>query len=225
MTGLVVALVLAGACAEKPTKGDPRSVGSPSHGRLEGAVALVDSATIRTLPKRHKERCLNFAVPRLIAALENAAAAIQKPPLGVGDLSRAQGGPIHPISNSHQAGRDVDLAFYVLDAQGRPVASDDLISFGDDGVERDGKRRIDLERTWKLVAALLGDPSIEVRWMFVSEGVRALLLAEAKRAGASKALLARAGEALHQPSDAPPHDDHLHLRIRCSAAEAKDGCR
>lgn len=224
---LVLAIVLAGAswCGEKPTADAPRSVGGPSNGKLVGGVALEDSATVRTLPRRHRDRCLHFGVPRLVKALEKAGAEIQRPPLGVGDLSRAQGGPIHPISKSHQAGRDVDLAFYLLDAQGKPVAADDLVHFDDDGRERDGTRRFDVGRNWRLVAALLSDPTIDVRWLFVSAGLKALLLAEGKRAGAGKGLLAQAEAALHQPSDAPPHDDHFHLRIRCTPAEAKDGCR
>lgn len=227
MTGLVLAALLTGSswCGEKPTADAPRSVGGPSNGKLLGGVALADSATVRTLPRRHKERCLNFGVPRLVQALEKAGAAVQKPALGVGDLSRAQGGPIHPISKSHQAGRDVDLAFYVLDAKGQSIAADDLVHFDDEGRERDGTRRFDVARNWKLVEALLMDASIDVRWLFVSEGLKGLLIAHAKRAGAGKGLLAKADAALHQPSDAPPHDDHFHLRIRCTAAEAKDGCR
>ena len=29
---------------------------------------------------------------------------------------------------------------------------------------------------------------------------------------------------LHQPSDAPPHDDHFHVRIRCTQGERDEGC-
>ena len=36
--------------------------------------------------------------------------------------------------------------------------------------------------------------------------------------------ISRASEVLHQPSDAPPHDDHFHLRIRCTADERKADC-
>lgn len=222
----VLALVLAGWCGEQPTPDKAaRSVGAPSNGKLLGGVALRDSATVRVLPKRHQARCLNFGTPRLVAALEKAGAAVKGPPLGVGDLSRAQGGPIHPISRSHQAGRDVDLAFYLLDAKGQPEAADDLVHFDGDGRERGGARRFDVARNWRLVEALLSDATIDVRWMFVSEGLRTLLLAEGKRAGAGKAVLEKAAAVLHQPSDAPPHDDHLHLRIRCTEAEAAAGCR
>ena len=210
---MVLFLVLAASfCAETPTKAPSRSVGRASKGSLEGGVAITESETLRVLPRRHKARCLNYGTERLVRALERAAAAVGGGPLGVGDLSRARGGSIAPLSSSHQSGRDADLAFYALDG-----ALDDLA--------RLEPARLDVARQWRLVVALLEDPSIEVRWMFVSDDIRSALLAEGRRQRAPKALLERAGAVLHQPSDAPPHDDHLHLRIACSAEETAAGCR
>ncbi len=210
---MVVALILAVSfCGETPTKAPSRSVGRASKGSLEGGVALTESESLRVLPKRHKARCLTFGTDRLVRALERAAAKVEGQPLGVGDLSRARGGSIAPLSHSHQSGRDADLAYYA-----RGGALDDL--------KRLEPEEIDLKRQWQLVAALLEDPSIEVRWMFVSEAIRSALLAEGARQKASAATLAKAGGVLHQPSDAPPHDDHLHLRVVCTAAEAAAGCR
>ena len=144
------------------------------------------------------------------------------PPLGVGNLSRARGGSIAPYSRSHQSGRDADLAFYRLDRRGRPVAAEDLDAFDDRG-RGPGGTTFDAVRGFTLVEALVTDPVIDVRWIFVSRPLRALLLAEGRRRGAPEAVLRRAAAVLHQPSDAPPHADHFHLRIRCAAGER--GCR
>ncbi|MFT3843137.1 MAG: penicillin-insensitive murein endopeptidase [Myxococcaceae bacterium] len=214
-------------CDEKPSEGPSRSVGSPAHGQLEGGVPLTESGAVRVLPKRHARRCLSYGTDRLVHAIENAAQAVAKAQpggaaLGVGDIARARGGAILAYTHSHQAGRDADLAFYLLDGAGKPVAAEDLVKLDDDG--RAGELRLDVPRTWALVRALLEDRSIEVRWLFVSQALRSLLLAEGERTHAPKELLERAGEVLHQPADAPPHDDHLHLRIRCTAAEREGGC-
>jgi penicillin-insensitive murein endopeptidase len=214
-------------CDERPTRAEPRSVGRAAHGAVEGAVALHDSASARILPKRHRERCLNWGVPRLVLALVHAGEAVQarfpgSPPLGVGNLGRARGGRIE-FSHSHQAGRDVDLAFYAVDATGAPVAAEDLEHFDAQG--RSGALRFDVRRTWALVQALVNDDTIDLKWLFISSPLRTLVLEEAERSHAARATIARAEELLHQPSDAPPHDDHLHVRIRCTSAERRGGCR
>lgn len=230
MTSWLVFIALAGSptfCDEQPTKGSSRSVGRPSKGSVEGAVSLADSAAVVVLPARHKARCLTWAVPRLVKALERAGATVQDrvpgaPPLGVGDLGRAKGGSLVPYSKSHQAGRDVDLAFYFTNANG-PVAPDDLLRV-DEALHAPHGLTFDTARTWALVAALLEDDSIDVRWLFVAEFLKTELLRFARTTKAPKALLERAERVLHQPSDAPPHDNHLHLRIRCTTEERERGC-
>lgn len=214
-------------CGETPTKGIARSVGKPAAGSIIGAERL-SSEVVDVLPERHAKRCLDWGVPRLLQALDRAsrsviATAAKSPHLRIGDISRAKGGPILAYSHSHQAGRDVDLAFYALESNGEPADVRDLTRFRDDGTGPGGTR-FDARRNWLLVQALLEDPTIDVQWIFVSKGLRSLLLDEARRQKASKSLRERAEEILHQPSDAPPHDDHLHLRIRCTAGERAQGC-
>lgn len=116
------AAVLLLALGAEPT-GTPASRGAHSKGWVDGAVALTETAAVRVLPKRHRERCLGWATPRLISALERAGREVQRavpgsPALGVGNLGRARGGSLSPYSKSHQAGRDGDLAFYARDARG-----------------------------------------------------------------------------------------------------------
>lgn len=233
MTSLLALLVLAADptfCAEKPTAAASASHGRPSRGSVDGAVALPESAAVRVLPKRHKDRCLSWGTARLVDAIAAAGDAVRaavpgSPPLGVGNIGRPRGGSLAPYSHSHQAGRDADLAFYATDADGQPVPADDLEHFGSDLRSRESAHRFDVRRNWALAAALLSNPDIDVKWLFVSNELKTALLAEGRRQHAGAALLERASEVLHQPSDAPPHDDHFHLRIRCTAAERKVDCR
>jgi len=219
-------------CNESPAHGPPASLGRPSSGALLGGARLEPDAHLRVLP-RQARRCLDWSTPRLVEAIKRAADALARadprsPPLGVGDLSRARGGAIREYSRSHQSGRDADLAFFQLDASGNPVAAEELVRFGKSlaGVTSDGRvRAFDVARTWRFVRALLSDSAIHVRWLFVSDALRAALLAEARRESAPGTILALAAKALHQPSDAPPHDDHLHVRIACEREEIALGCR
>lgn len=206
-------------CDEQPTKGASTSVGSPSNGRVEGAWKFEDTEHARVMPVRHKERCLSWGTKRLVQAVQRASKRVATEhsggfPLGVGNIGRAKGGPIRDYSQSHQAGRDVDLAFYL---EGK--AADDLVKVEDD------LKGLDVARTWALARALLEDSSIDVKWMFVSPAIKRALLDEAARTNAPAPIVKQAREVLHQPSDAPAHDDHLHLRIRCTAVETRGGCR
>jgi len=219
-------------CAEQPKAAPPASLGRPSHGALAGARRLVADASVRLL-ERQAARCLVWSTPRLIDAIHRAGARVaaalpNSPPLGVGDLSRAQGGPIHAYSQSHQSGRDADLAFYQLDANGSPATAEDFVRFDARGRGQTGAgepRQFDVPRNWALVKSLLEDPAIHLRWLFVSAPLRASLLAHARAQREPAQLLARASELLHQPSDAPPHDDHLHVRITCEPSERAVGCK
>lgn len=217
-------------CGEEPVSpGQSLSIGRSSEGKILGAQALETRETIRTLPRRHVRRCLNWGTPRLVAALQRAADAVRQsspdaPPLGVGDISRARGGPIRPYSRSHQSGRDADLAFYQLDDKGQPVPAEDLLSFDARGHADNGKRRFDARRNWLLVRALLEDKEVDVQWMFISRPLRQALLEEARKLKEPARLLDQAERVLHQPTDSRPHDDHFHLRIRCTPEERSAGC-
>jgi hypothetical protein len=82
--------------------------------------------------------------------------------------------------------------------------------------------RLDTDRAWRVVRALLQDPGIEVQWIFVQRDLAAAILREA---GASDpALAARAEVIVRQPSDSEPHDDHLHVRAFCDPGDRALGC-
>jgi penicillin-insensitive murein endopeptidase len=147
--------------------------------------------------------------------------------LSVGDISIRGGGPLAPHF-SHRSGRDADLLFYVSTLDGAPVQSPGFVHFDPDGLawDPDHKRylRLDVEREWLLVEALLTDPDARIQWLFVSRVVEALLLEWARAKGVDYALWARAEEVMLQPNPGGVHDDHLHVRTACSAAEITQGC-
>ncbi|MBZ0116756.1 MAG: penicillin-insensitive murein endopeptidase, partial [Sandaracinaceae bacterium] len=141
-------------------------------------------------------------------------------------------GPI-PHHGSHRVGRDADVLFYLLDREGRPIAPvgafldprgrgydfKDLAVPGDDVLVR-----LDAPRTWRFVQALLEGPhGGEVQRIFVAEHLRTLLLQQAERARAPRAVRDRFAEITCQPGY--PHDDHFHVRFFCSAQDIGRGCQ
>src|SRR5262249_46169576 len=135
-----------------------------------------------------------------------------------------RGGP-SAWHKSHQTGRDGDVLFFATGADGGPAPPPSAMArFGDDGLASDG-RRFDVARNWLLVRALLDDPAVEVQFLFISTGLRQMLLDHAVALGEPADLVERAAAVLLQPGDAPPHDDHLHVRIYCPASDRTLGCR
>ncbi len=222
----------------------------PKVGRLTGQGSLAIGTTrdgfvvgCRPFPlegphhrvlKVQAQRGTNCGTDELVEALLRVAEAVAKrfpgAILPVGNLSRFGGGDI-PWSISHNAGRDVDIGFYLVGPDGRQVLPDDFVRLDRSGrgEARVGDEvvpvRLDVARQWHLVRTLLTDPEIEVQWLFVSRPIREALLEHAKRRGEPEALVARASEALAQPRRALPHDDHLHLRIYCSEDDLLEGCQ
>jgi penicillin-insensitive murein endopeptidase len=123
---------------------------------------------------------------------------------------------------------DADLLFYVSSLDGAPVRSPGFIHVGADGLARsdgDGRwLRLDVEREWLLIKALVEDPQARVEWIFVSDVVKAQLLQWARARGESVETLFRANGVMAQPSRGGVHDDHIHVRTACSPDEAVAGC-
>src|SRR5215471_15293134 len=207
------------------------SVGSPAHGTLSASTELPTSGTgFRWYnPMGH-----HYGVPRLVKAVEQAAAEVarERPggvPLFVGDLSKRLGGQI-PGHRSHRTGRDVDLLFYVETPSGEPVKSPGFVKFGSDGLafiqgEHGGYYvRLDVPREWALIRTLLLLPEANVQWLFISAPLEAIITEYARARGEDSELIWRAESVMLQPADSLPHDDHLHLRTACTPDEAVGGC-
>lgn len=240
MIPVLVAALAATAAASSPTAeehpwlpGDEPtsvSVGSPQAGHLVRGVRLPqEHPALRQLPTQ-AARGLDWGTDVTVRALIRAAEAVAQEFPGsvtwLGNLSRQGGGDI-PWSSSHNSGRDADVAFHMLDPQGRPATRGDLVQFDEHGWAFDsiGALQFDVARNWVLVRRLLTDPESKPQYLFISDPLKALLLAEADRRKAPRTVIADARRILRQPGGKPPHDDHLHLRIHCTRADLSHGCR
>jgi len=199
---------------EKLPKG-PQSVGAPNGGKLARGEKLTSNRSIEVRGGGHA-----WGTPELVQVLKRSAAKVRKKHKGsvlfVGDLSAKRGGPLFG-HNSHQSGRDADVGFYMKHDDGKQVNPHRFVPFGGDGRARDGAIvRFDDERNWAFVEALLTDPKVEVRYLFVSMGLRKRLLTYAsQKKKVSPELYTKAAAALMSPSDIDVHDDHFHVRIAC----------
>lgn len=228
MRTVVVAAVLGwlGACAPAVPAGRSVSVGTSSRGFIRAAVPLP--------PTGHGYRFVRdpaaaFGTARMVAFLQRVARAVKDragpgPDVRIGDLSLQGGGRIDG-HGSHRAGRDADLLYFARGATGQ-LADVGAMAFDRFGRgQLDGAQyRFDTARNWALVRAMLTDPEVEVQWIFCSHGLKVLLLEEALAQGEDLELVRRAAWILHRPGNARPHDDHLHVRIFCTAEERALGC-
>jgi penicillin-insensitive murein DD-endopeptidase len=229
---LIFAALLAG-CWTAPTPIVPHAGGStglPHAGVLTGGAKLAQQGPGF---RRFRKDDIRWGNPRLVRAIERAAAAVvaarpDSPPLIVADLSAEPGGQI-ARHRSHRTGRDADLLFYVVAPDGRPIVNTGFHRFGKDGIAAvDDDRtfvRIDVDRTWLLVKSLVSDDEAQIQWLFVARWLEAMLVEHALARGEADEIVARAQKVLHQPSDSFAHDDHIHARIACTADEAVRGCR
>jgi len=225
--------LLVSGCFSTPTPLAPGlrgTVGVPNRGVLTESEELPvrGPGFVRYRPQSSHY----FGSPRLVRALQSAAKSVAErapggAPLSIGDLSAKTGGRI-PGHDSHRSGRDVDLLFMVTTPAGASVPSPGFVRFEGDGLARvDGTSdyvRIDIDREWLLLRALLTSPEIGVQFMFVCHEIEALLIDHARALGEPDALVWQAETVMLEPSDSLRHDDHVHLRIACSPDEGVTGC-
>lgn len=203
------------------------SVGTVSRGYLNAPEQLPLRGDNFRIYRKGDRR---FGTPELVGMIHRVADRVADAHPGsvllVGDLSGSRGGFISE-RRSHRSGRDVDLAYFLSDPKGRRIAGVPLVRLDLLGVGLRGKRpiRFDAKRNWAVVDALLTDPQAEVQWIFVSRGLKALLLKWSLTHGRDVSLIQRAAEVLHQPSDSASHDDHFHVRIYCPRGAAGYLCQ
>ncbi len=205
------------------------SVAWTAGGSLEDGLPLPEKGAAYRLLPMVRERGTHYATEDVAGLVDRAsrrvAAAFPRSVLHVGNVSRKNGGPI-AWSVSHQAGRDVDLAFYARQGRKPVNALSQLVVYDRRGRARGagGRLEFDVARNWALVVALLEDPLAQVQWIFVSDPLRRLLIDHARKAGAAAATIARAEAVLRQPSGSGAHNDHFHVRIYCSCEDLLLGC-
>ena len=162
----------------------------------------------------------------LLCAAKQVAREWKGQRLGIGNLSRQGGGPL-PWSVSHHNGRDGDLAFYARTPTGAPAVPEHLYHFGRnlDADDSPTPMRFDVGANWSLVKALLTCPNRpDIQHLFMASWLRDAVLAHARQKKEPKELIALAANVVAQPHGALPHDDHLHIRIGCTADDQTEGC-
>lgn len=209
------------------------SVRGPNDGELRGGVPFpMVGPGLRFNPLRSGNA--RYGTVEMVQALVRAAMSVHRELPGselvVNDLGLRRGGPIAHHA-SHQAGRDVDVLFYVTDRQGNVLtgvgAPLDPAGEGTDfknlaDPTDDVPLRMDVLRSWRFVEHLLLDPNATVQRIFLAEHLRTILLEHARRVNASPQAIARFEESTCQPQY--PHDDHFHFRFFCSAEDIRRGC-
>jgi len=200
------------------------SMGRPHRGLLRRGVRLDDTTNL--LVKENSEEA-RYGTAELVRMLYEAADAVASAYPGsrllVGDLSQRGGGRRRPHV-SHRTGRDADVGFYVRDEAGSRVRVPVFFGMSRSGWGRHDtvRYRFDVARNWTLLAALLTSAQAEVQQVFVANGLRRLLLREARAQGASEDLYARARTIVRQPSYGKPHRTHFHVRIYCPSDDVPE---
>lgn len=207
------------------------SVGSVSAGYIVNGRELPASGTDHAILEEHRRRATQFGTDELVDALLTAgadvAALFPGSILGVGNISRGGGGKI-PWSISHNAGRDADLAFYLLDSSGLQVVLPTLLKLSapEGTVEHEGRTlTFDPARNWNMLASLLGNPNVDLQYAFCADFLVKRMFEYARQHGVSGRRIDELRGLVRQPRGTLPHDDHIHIRIRCSAEDQLEGCR
>lgn len=228
-----LALALVGGalgCSHTPSPLTPLyngSVGLPHKGVLASGAELEASNSLRFL----RENDRRYGLPRFVSAIQGAADRVARERPGgiltVGDLSAESGGVLLPHL-SHRNGRDADLLLFMTTLEGAPVASPGFIHVREDGLAWDDKNhrflRLDVERQWLLLKALLEDETANIQFVFCSKTLRLRLAEWAIARGETYDLVYRAMTVLVQPHPGGEHDDHFHVRTACTDDEVDQGC-
>lgn len=199
-----------------PSAAISRSVGSPNRGRVEHAVAMPEGRGWQLRPWRHRAYGTQELVAYLAAVLfEFSVTYPDAAPVLIGDIGNRRGGRAPP-HRSHQSGRDVDIGYVVPqdpDKNGR--------------WSRVKLSEFDAERNWTLMRMLIASGVVD--HIFVDGRIQKPLLEAAKAElppedlGRYFAIAAqgRRAQAAAYISHWKGHDDHMHIRFRCSEVDVR----
>ncbi|HVI02886.1 MAG TPA: penicillin-insensitive murein endopeptidase [Enhygromyxa sp.] len=193
-----------------------RSVGFPGDGSIEGAMPMVDGPGRILKHTPWKGWATTTTVATLDVILREWERRFPKrQPILVGNMSARSGGRLKPHS-SHQSGRDVDLSYPQIwdrkeELNWRTMTASNL----------------DRDLTWSLLELLRESGAVEV--ILIDTKIQKLLYEYAleTRRYDEKQLenwmqypgSARAEKPLIQ--HVPGHEDHIHVRFKCTAAETR----
>ena|GEM_PF-707732 len=215
-----------GSPAAFVSHGQTLSIGAPNAGSLVRGVKLEPSEHVRIVPA-WSQPDFRWGLPELVQMVRRSAAHVNTKHgpsvLSVGDLSSRTGGVLRK-HKSHQSGRDVDISFYIVGRDGKPVYHWGFVECDDAGNAKTIRgAKFDDARNWSLIEAMLSDPHAKVQSIFVANGLRKRLLIEAERQGASRQIRLEAARVMSLPNGAGPHADHFHIRIDCPSNQG-DTC-
>jgi penicillin-insensitive murein DD-endopeptidase len=222
--------------------GIPLSFGDHGTGRLLAGTFLAKEGVGYAVPAAWRGRSALYTTGQIELSLTRSFAQVARLFPGslapLGDIARKGGGPAAG-HGSHRSGRDVDIFFYAVDADGRPLPHGEaMLKFAPTGKavawspafgQKLPKLPVpsaffDVPRTWALVRALLTDPAAQVQWIFIQRDLAALVVNQAIKEGEQPDIVSQAAELLRQPGDSAPHDDHLHVRFYCDPGQRHLGC-
>lgn len=209
-----------------------RSVGTVTEGYLIDATQIpTDNPRLKFLEVQAQRR-LFFTSTEMRTLVEKASDYVEEvlpgTPIYLGNFGALGGGDI-PYSVSHNSGRDADIAFHTLAPSGNVWVPKSFIEFAENGTWTDpttqGVYRFDVPRNWAVIEGLLAHHKGQLQAIFVSNGLRRLLLDHAARMGVRASVRQEASMLLAQPSGSLPHNDHFHIRLFCSARDVSAGCQ
>jgi len=176
-------------------------------------------------------RGTSYGSDEMIWLLVNASEALGREHpnvrMEVANIGAPGGGRIR-WSISHRSGRDADIVIPSIDANGAPLELGTMLHFNHRGIAKmeDGtKVRANIPATLAILVGLLDQDRVRIKKLFLSNGLRRMVLREAKKQGIEENLIEKMKLTIRQPSGGLPHDDHIHVRLGCSMNDVIHGCR
>ncbi|WP_437754665.1 LysM peptidoglycan-binding domain-containing protein [Sorangium sp. So ce1389] len=193
--------------AKDPAVLGPMSVGATNAGALFNGIRMPESDRWELVDPGHA-----WGTRETVDALDRAIAEVHRqfpgsPKLYIGHISARDGGRLSP-HKSHQAGRDVDISYF-LDARHR-------------WYQRATAANLDRERTWAFVRALITETDVEL--ILIDSSVQRLLKEHALKIGEDKDWLDEVfqfGSRKARPliRHARGHANHIHIRFYSPIAQ------
>lgn len=188
-----------------------QSVGSPSRGRIAGALPLPENPKLYT----RRNRTNSYGSTHTIELIQQAVSAFRSETgftrdLLVCDISRKNGGRFRPHA-SHQSGRDVDIQLPCL-----PEVKSGTVPWS--------ASQVDWEAAWGLVKALIATG--QVQYIFLSRERQTYLYEAAQKAGESPEYLDKAiqyprADQVGLVRHGKGHIKHMHVRFKCGKNESR----
>ncbi|WP_234023058.1 penicillin-insensitive murein endopeptidase [Sorangium cellulosum] len=193
--------------AKDPAALGPMSLGPTNAGALFNGIRMPEDPRWELVDPNHA-----WGTRETVESLERAIAEVHRqypgsPKLYIGHISARSGGRLSP-HKSHQAGRDVDISYF-LDARHR-------------WYQRATAANLDRERTWAFVRALITETDVEL--ILIDTSVQRLLKEHALKIGEDKGWLDEVfqfGSRKPRPliRHARGHANHIHIRFYSPIAQ------